>query len=97
MLNLPPGLLMKAGVKLKIHSFLVSNLCGNCDFQPAIQIKTRSGYPPFGRNFAANVLHAVADLLLVNIQSDVPMTSLLGVSESARSLSSAFVHQALLP
>jgi hypothetical protein len=33
----------------------------------------------------------------VNIQSDVPMTSLLGVSESARSLSSAFVHQALLP
>jgi hypothetical protein len=37
-------------------------------------------------NFAANVLHAVADLLLVNIQSDVIHRShegLLGVSESA--------------
>src|SRR5258707_11010243 len=49
---------------------------------------------------AAAILHAVADRFLVNIQADVIHTlhggASLVVSESARSLSSAFVHQALL-
>src|SRR6266849_1211625 len=49
---------------------------------------------------ATAVLHAVVDRFLVNIQTDV-VHSLHGgaslvVSESARSLSSAFLHQALL-
>jgi hypothetical protein len=49
---------------------------------------------------ATAVLHAVADRFIVNIQTDV-VHSLHGgaslvVSESARSLSSAFLHQALL-
>src|SRR5439155_13777989 len=48
----------------------------------------------------AHIFHAVADQFLVNIQTDV-VHSLHGgaslvVSESARSLSSAFLHQALL-
>src|SRR5260370_3093786 len=68
---------------------------------PAVQIKTCGGNRAVGMNLAAAVLHTVADRFLVNIQSDVIHTlhrgSLLGVSESARSLSSAFVHQALLP
>ena len=38
---------------------------------PTIQVKTGSGHSPFGVGFATNVLYAVADLLLVNIQSDV--------------------------
>src|SRR5712692_9539142 len=48
----------------------------------------------------AHIFHTVADQFLVNIQTDV-VHSLHGgaslvVSESARSLSSAFLHQALL-
>src|SRR6267142_2111450 len=51
-------------------------------------------------NAAAAVLHAVADRFLVNIQTDVVHIfhggASLVVSESAGSLSSAFLHQALL-
>src|SRR5260370_40911269 len=51
-------------------------------------------------NLTAGILQAVADRFLVNIQADVIHTlhggASLVVSESARSLSSAFVHQALL-
>src|SRR6266403_2899497 len=50
-------------------------------------------------NAAAAVLHAVADRFLVNIQTDVVHIfhggASLVVSESAGSLSSAFLHQAL--
>src|SRR6266446_5250251 len=57
-------------------------------------------YRTFCIGTATAVLHAVADRFLVNIQTDV-VHSLHGgaslvVSESARSLSSAFLHQALL-
>src|SRR5258708_21441616 len=49
---------------------------------------------------AAAILHAVADRFLVNIQTDVVHIfhggASLVVSESAGSLSSAFLHQALL-
>src|SRR6267142_5966270 len=51
-------------------------------------------------NAAAAVLHAVADRFLVNIQTDVVHIvhggASLVVSELAGSLSSAFLHQALL-
>src|SRR6266850_2243887 len=51
-------------------------------------------------NAAAAVLHAVADRFLVNIEPDVVHIfhggASLVVSESAGSLSSAFLHQALL-
>src|SRR6202795_3637581 len=64
------------------------------------QVASRSGYRTFRVNVATSILYTVADLFLVNIQSDV-IHSLHGgaslvVSESAWSLSSAFVHQALL-
>jgi len=58
------------------------------------------GNPPFGMDFAAAVLHAVADLLLVHIQPELIHGSheeppwclrISGVAESA------FLHQALLP
>src|SRR5258706_11097426 len=67
---------------------------------PSVQIPSCSGNATFGLTDAASILHAVADRFLVNIQSDVIHTlhggASLVVSESARSLSSAFVHQALL-
>src|ERR1700675_4156542 len=64
------------------------------------QVASRSGYRTFRVNVATSILYTVADLFLVNIQSDV-IHSLHGgaslvVSESAWSLSSAFVHQAPL-
>src|SRR6266567_2101869 len=67
---------------------------------PQVQSQSRGGYRTFSVDTATAVLHAVADRLLVNIQTDV-VHSLHGgaslvVSESARSLSSAFLHQALL-
>src|SRR5260370_22606361 len=67
---------------------------------PHVQSQSRGGYRTFSVDTATAVLHAVADRLLVNIQTDV-VHSLHGgaslvVSESARSLSSAFLHQALL-
>src|SRR5882724_3414368 len=69
-------------------------------FHPAVQVKTRGGDRTFGVNRATAILHAVADRPLVHIQSDVIHSlhggASFGVSESARSLSSAFVHQALL-
>ena len=66
-----------------------------------VSAASRSGNRTFRVNVATSILYAVADLFLVNIQSDVIHSlhgeSLLGcLSESARSLSSAFVHQALL-
>src|SRR5262249_6920164 len=67
---------------------------------PQVQIQPRGWNLTFPVNLAAAVLHAVTDLLLVNIQPDVIHRlhggASFGVSESARSLSSAFVHQALL-
>src|SRR6266705_439699 len=67
---------------------------------PHVQSQSRGGYRTFSVDTATAVLHAVADRFLVNIQTDV-VHSLHGgaslvVSESARSLSSAFLHQALL-
>jgi hypothetical protein len=54
----------------------------------------------FGVSRATAILHAVADRPLVNIQPDVIHSlhggASYGVSESVRSLSSAFVDQALL-
>src|SRR5713226_3531077 len=67
---------------------------------PHVQSQSRGGYRAFCVDTATAVLHAVVDRFLVNIQTDV-VHSLHGgaslvVSESARSLSSAFLHQALL-
>src|SRR5882724_3400960 len=67
---------------------------------PQVQSQSRGGYRTFCIDTATAVLHAVADRFLVNIQTDV-VHSLHGgaslvVSESARSLSSAFLHQTLL-
>src|SRR5882724_2389913 len=67
---------------------------------PHIQSQSRGGYRTFCVDTATAVFHAVADRFLVNIQTDV-VHSLHGgaslvVSESAWSLSSAFLHQALL-
>src|SRR5467141_3828948 len=56
-------------------------------FHPQVQVKTCGGERSFGENLATAVFHAIADLPLVNIQSDVIHRfhggSLLGVSESA--------------
>src|SRR5262249_50742761 len=69
-------------------------------FHPLIEMKARGGNRTFGVNRAAHVLQAVADRSLMYIQADVIHRlhggASFGVSESARSLSSAFVHQALL-
>ena len=58
------------------------------------------GNRAFGVDLPTAILHAIADRPLVNIQPNVIQTlhggASYGVSESARSLSSAFVHQALL-
>src|SRR6202167_4191326 len=66
---------------------------------PVIQIQTCGGNRTLGVNPAAAVLHAVADLPLVNIQADV-IHRLHGgaslVSLNQRLLSSAFLHQTLL-
>src|SRR5258708_15694963 len=67
---------------------------------PHVQSQSRGGYRTFCIDTSTAVLHAVVDRFLVNIQTDV-VHSLHGgaslvVSESARSLSSAFLHQALL-
>src|SRR6267378_3581983 len=72
---------------------------GKC-FHPQVQRQSCGGYRTCCVDAATAVLHAVADRFLVNIQTDV-VHSLHGgaslvVSESARSLSSAFLHQALL-
>src|ERR1700740_741005 len=70
-------------------------------FHPAVQVPTCGGNRSFGVDLATAILHAVADLPLVNIQADVIHRfhggASFGVSESACSLSSAFLHQALLP
>src|SRR5258707_6893146 len=72
---------------------------GKC-FHPQFQRQSCGGYRTCCVDTATAVLHAVADRFLVNIQTDV-VHSLHGgaslvVSESAWSLSSAFLHQALL-
>src|SRR6266446_2806476 len=72
---------------------------GKC-FHPQVQRQSCGGYRTCCVDTATAVLHAVADRFLVNIQTDV-VHSLHGgaslvVSESAWSLSSAFLHQALL-
>src|SRR6267143_6839279 len=72
---------------------------GKC-FHPQVQRQSCGGYRTCCVDAATAVLHAVADRFLVNIQTDV-VHSLHGgaslvVSESAWSLSSAFLHQALL-
>src|SRR5260370_22601022 len=67
---------------------------------PSIQIKSRGGNRAFGVDAATAILHAIAHGFLVNIEPDVIHTlhrgASLVVSESAWSLSSAFLHQALL-
>src|ERR1700751_304989 len=67
---------------------------------PHVQSQSRGGYRTFCIDTATAVLHAVADRFLVNIQTDVVHSfhggASLVVSESAWSLSSAFLHQALL-
>src|SRR2546425_11444943 len=68
-------------------------------FHPAVQIKACGRNRAFCVDTAAAILYAVADHFLVNIEPDVIHTLHGGasvVSESARSLSSAFLHQALL-
>src|SRR6266481_7091764 len=40
-------------------------------FHPKVQVNACGGKRPFGVDLATAVLHAVTDLLLVNIQSDV--------------------------
>src|SRR6267143_7207812 len=72
---------------------------GKC-FHPQVQRQSCGGYRTCCVDAATAVLHAVADRFLVNIQTDV-VHSLHGgaslvVSESAWSLSSASLHQALL-
>src|SRR6266850_1916554 len=56
-------------------------------FHPQVQIKPCGGKRSFGENLATAILHAVADLPLVNIQSDVIHRfhggASFGVSESA--------------
>src|SRR5215472_15075856 len=69
-------------------------------FHPLIEMEAYRGNHTFGVNRSTYVLHAVADRSLVHIQADVIHRlhggASFGVSESAGSLSSAFVHQALL-
>src|SRR6267378_3831739 len=56
-------------------------------FHPQVQVKACGGKRSFGENLATAFLHAVADLPLVNIQSDVIHRfhggASFGVSESA--------------
>src|SRR6266849_2043505 len=56
-------------------------------FHPQVQVKACGGKRSFGENLATAVLHAVADLPLVNIQPDVIHRfhgrASFGVSESA--------------
>src|SRR6266446_4899939 len=56
-------------------------------FHPQVQVKACGGKRSFGENLATAILHAVADLPLVNIQSDVIHRfhggASFGVSESA--------------
>src|SRR5580704_6450713 len=40
-------------------------------FHPQVQVQARGGKQSFGENLATVVLHAVADLPVVNIQSNV--------------------------
>src|SRR6267143_6630877 len=67
---------------------------------PHVQSQSRGGYRTFCIDTSPAVPHAVVDRFLVNIQTDVVHIfhggASLVVSESARSLSSAFLHQALL-
>src|SRR5882757_3970465 len=69
-------------------------------FHPTVQVQARGGQRSFRMDFATTVLHAVTDLSLVNIQPDVIHRfhggASLVFSESACSLSSAFLHHALL-
>src|SRR5450432_4552741 len=68
-------------------------------FHPVVQVKACGGKRSFGVDLATAVLHAVADLPLVNIQSDVIHRFHGGASLASlnqRPLSSAFVHQTLL-
>src|SRR5216683_4762954 len=67
---------------------------------PHVQRQSCGGYRTCCVDTATAVLHAVADRFLVNIQTDVAHSlhggASLVVSESAWSLSSAFLHQSLL-
>src|SRR6266404_8166991 len=69
-------------------------------FHPTVQVQARGGQRSFRMDFATTVLHAVTDLSLVNIQPDIIHRfhggASLVFSESACSLSSAFLHHALL-
>ena len=68
---------------------------GDIDEKPG----TRFKQPTQGGTRPGAVFHAVADLALVPIQADVIHRFRGGAwcSESARPLSSAFLHQVLLP
>ena len=66
---------------------------------PVVQAQACGGKRSLGEDSATAVLHAVADLALVNIQSDVIHRFHGGASLvflNQRPLSSAFLHQALL-
>src|SRR5271166_1170126 len=67
---------------------------------PVVQLAPRGTDLAFLVNLTAGILHAVADRLLVNIQSDVIHMSFeeppWSLSGSTFPLSSAFVHHALL-
>src|SRR6516162_8209330 len=67
---------------------------------PIVQLASRCSDLAFAVNLAAGIFHAIADRLLVNIQSDVIHTVHEEppwlFSESTSSLSSVFVHHALL-
>src|SRR5258706_4351180 len=68
-------------------------------FHLMVQVHSRGGKRSFGVDLATAVLHAIADLPLVNIQSDVIHRFHGGASLvflNQRPLSSAFLHQALL-
>src|SRR5215468_12235628 len=69
-------------------------------FPPTVQIEAGGGNRSFAVNRATAILYAVADRPLVHIQSDVIHRFHGGASLvflNQRPLSSAFVHQALLP
>src|SRR5258706_7846906 len=67
---------------------------------PHVQSQSRGGEPSLWKDTIPAVLHAVIDRFLVKIQNDVEHSLHGGasffISESARPLSSAFLHQALL-
>src|SRR5258708_4682015 len=67
---------------------------------PKVQTHPRGWNRAFPVNLPAAILHTVTDHFLVNIEPDVIHTlhrgASLVVSESVRSLSSVFLHQALL-